>query len=349
MALTDSFPTGDAGGLSIADTRLVMSGLIVKNADGSPRTGVFREGATPLVTGRASMGFDIAPFQAVTSRTGVGVELLANNSTMTVLTTAAPASNSRLDVIWVRPRFTDNADPSNVPSFGVTQGTAAAVPSKPSIPAGALELAVAEIQATDTTTETSVITQTCRFTVAAGGIVPFRNAAELNTWVASDGALARVGGQTMERVDGEWVPFGRDNPYIFLFRDATQGVPNAAGTTMGFPPGSTSVIRGGMAWDSSEWDVTVPVDGVYRVRISTEWDGNSSGRRDLVVQLNGLSVPGARMRDSSPSAVPEYGMGGTWDVLANAGDKIRGAMVQTSGGGMAASNRRMSIELVTAT
>lgn len=186
MALTDSLPTGDAGGLTIADERLILSGLIVKNADGTARTGIFPSGAAPIVTGRASMGYDIAPFRAVVSRTGAGVELLANDAAVVnVPTDAAPGANSRIDVIYVRPQFTASADASNVPVFGVAKGTAAAIPSKPAIPAGALELATAEILSSATTTASAVITQTARYTAAAGGIVPFRNLVELSAWTTA--------------------------------------------------------------------------------------------------------------------------------------------------------------------
>lgn len=208
MALTDSLPTGDAGGLTIADERLILAGLIAKNADGSPRVGVFPSGVGALVTGRASMGYDIAPFKAATSRTGLGVELLANDATVVnVPTDAAPSANSRLDVIYARAQFTSSADPGNVPIFGVAKGTAAPVPTKPPLPAGALELAVAEIPSTATTTASVVITPSAPFTAAAGGIVLLRNAAELAAFAAADGTIARRldNGILQYRTGGAWV------------------------------------------------------------------------------------------------------------------------------------------------
>lgn len=208
MALTDSLPTGDAGGLTVVDERLILSGLIAKNSDGTPRVGVFPAGTGILVTGRASMGYDVAPFKAATSRTGTGVELLANDATVTnVATDAAPGANSRIDVIYVRPQFTANADAGNVPVLGVAKGTAAPVPTKPAIPAGALELATAEIPSTATSTASVVITQTAPMTAAAGGIVLVRNASELTAFLAADGTTARVlsTGATFRRQGGAWV------------------------------------------------------------------------------------------------------------------------------------------------
>lgn len=204
--MTDSLPTGDAGGLTVADERLILSGLIAKNSDGTPRVGVFPNGSTVLVRGRASMGYEVLPFKAATSRTGTGVELVANDALVVVTTTAAPGANSRIDVIWVRPQFSANADAGNVPILGVTQGTAASVPTKPAIPAGALELATATILSTTTTTGTAVITQTYTCTAAAGGAVVFRNDADALAWSAVDGASAysASSGNTFERTNGAW-------------------------------------------------------------------------------------------------------------------------------------------------
>lgn len=207
MALTRSFPTQHPSGLPITDTRRVTAGLVARNADGTPRPGVFPAHTNPLVTGRASMGYDVAPFVAATSRINTGVELVANDAVTVVPTTAAPAANSRIDVIWVRSQFVQHADANNDVVFGVAQGAAAPVPTKPAIPAGALELATAEILSTTTTTAAVVITQTHPFTSTAGSVVPFRNAVELLAWTAPNGAEARdlSTGLVYERSGGAWV------------------------------------------------------------------------------------------------------------------------------------------------
>ncbi|EQM83430.1 hypothetical protein [Microbacterium maritypicum] len=208
MALNRSFPTQHPSGLSITDTRRVTAGLIVRNADGTPRAGIFPSNANPIVSGRASMGYDVAPFLAATSRINTGVELISNDAVTIVPTTAAPSSNSRIDVIWVRAQFVQHADANNDVIFGVTQGGAALTPSKPAIPVGALELATAEILSTTTTTATAVITQTHTFTAAAGGVVWLRNA--LDTWAAPDGSVAyRLDTKRMmDRVGGVWISQG---------------------------------------------------------------------------------------------------------------------------------------------
>lgn len=220
MALTRSFPTQVPGGQPITDSRRTTAGLVARNADGTPRAGVFPAGATPLVTGRASMGYDVAPFLAATSRINTGVELIANDAVTVVPTTAAPASNSRIDVIWVRSQFAQHADANNDVVFGVTQGTPAAVPGKPVIPAGALELATATILSTTTTTATVVITQTHPFTAAAGGTVWVRNAAEMAAWAAPNGArvLRLDNGSEFERIGGAWVNILAKTPLAIMRR-----------------------------------------------------------------------------------------------------------------------------------
>lgn len=203
MTLARSFPTQNPTGLPITDTRRVTAGLIARNADGTPRPGVFPTSTALLVTGRATaplMAYDVAPFLAATSRLNTGVELIANDASTTVATTAAPGSNSRIDVIWVRSQFVQHADANNDVVFGVTQGVAALTPTKPAIPAGALELAIAEILSTTTQTSTAVITQTHPYTAAAGAPVLMRNRTELDAWSAPAGAIAR----TLD-TDLEWV------------------------------------------------------------------------------------------------------------------------------------------------
>lgn len=299
MALTDSLPTGDAGGLTVVDERLILAGLIAKNADGSARTGVFPVGATPLVTGRATMGYDVAPFKGVASRTGAGVELVANDATTTVITTPAPGANSRIDVIWFRTQFTANTDPSNVPIFGVTQGAAAGVPTKPPIPAGAVELATAQVPSTATNTASVVITQTAQWTAMAGGIVPVRSATELAAFTAADDTLAlnRQTGAIMRRAGGAWVAAGEDTGWVTLTSFSVGFT-----TTSGYPVrirriGSTVRLKGSvtrLAGSGTLGDIfTVPTGFRPAVR---EWVGvsvaSSGYYAPLNLQTNGvLGVP----------------------------------------------------------
>lgn len=218
MALTDSLPTEDAGGLSITDTRLVLAGLIARDTAGAPRLGVLPWHGNALVTGTTGMSYSVGQFAAATSRNGAGVELVANDAATTVATTAAPGANSRIDVIWVRCRFPTYTDAGQTtPTFGVTQGVASGSPVKPAIPAGALELATAVISSSTTRTDTGVvITQTAPFTAAAGGVVWLRSQTEQDAWTPPNGAVAyRLDlGRQVVRSAGSWVYWGEKSAEV---------------------------------------------------------------------------------------------------------------------------------------
>lgn len=218
MALTRSFPTQHPSGLPLVDHRRLMAGRLARNSDGTPRTGVLPAHANALVTGRASMAYDVGAFNAITARTAGGAEEIANDATTIVATTAAPGANSRIDVIWVRAQFQVLGDASNDVVFGVTQGAAAVSPTKPAVPAGALELATATIPSTATTTQSSgvVITQTFPYTAMAGGAVWFRNGTDLAAWTPADGALAyRIDtAEVYQRRAGAWKYASGDTGWV---------------------------------------------------------------------------------------------------------------------------------------
>ena len=206
MTLTRTFPTDRAAGLPLADTRLLVAAMVESDTTGKLRAGVLPSHYNPLVTGTAGMAYQVAAFAAVTARAGMGAELVANDGAATVATTAAPGANSRIDVIWVRSLFTTTGDAGTDPVFGVTQGAAAASPLKPSIPAGALELATAVVLSTTTQTSTAVITQTHPYTAMEGGTVALRNQAEQDAWTPADGAMAyRLDSKVLRvRTNGSW-------------------------------------------------------------------------------------------------------------------------------------------------
>lgn len=237
MTLTRSLPTQHASGLPLIDERRLTMGRWARSALGVPRVGVIPTHTNPLVTARASMGYDVAAFHALTSRTSAGAEEIANDATTIVTTTTAPGANSRIDVIWVRSQFVILGDANNDVVFGVTQGTAAVSPTKPSIPAGALELATATIPSTATTTQSSgvVITQTYLYTAPVGGLVWLRSQTEQDAWAPSTGSLAlRLDTGTVLRRNGNsWVAIVEDTGWI---------VPNLTGNWSNFG-GGFSVTR----------------------------------------------------------------------------------------------------------
>lgn len=170
------------------DARLMDMAQIVCNADGSPRVGVMGNAGPSIVTPLATMNVAIAAAEFVTSKGKAdGVAIFTNDGTVNVAINAAPASNSRIDVIWVKHNDSTTGDASSTPVFGVTAGTAAASPTKPAIPTGALELATIRVYAGTTAANggTNVTTNTYQMTASRGGVVPVRTAAERDAWATA--------------------------------------------------------------------------------------------------------------------------------------------------------------------
>lgn len=160
-------------------TRLATGGLIAPTPGAAlgVRKGVLVDGLlTPVVSGTGSMAYEVRAFRAVTmTATTNGPVIVASDGTETVTTGAAPGSNSRVDVIWVRQHLVtgDGGSDSDVLlELGVTQGAVSASPSVPSIPTGALALARATVTAGATTTAGLTFERAHDWTVANGGVLP---------------------------------------------------------------------------------------------------------------------------------------------------------------------------------
>lgn len=167
------------------DARLMDMAQIAGNADGSPRVGVLGGDGRAIVTALATMNVAIAAADFVTSKgTADGVAIFTNDGTVNLAITAAPASNSRIDVVWVKHNDNTTGDATSTPVFGVTAGTAAASPTKPAIPTGALELATLRVYAGTTAANggSNTLTNTYQMTASRGGTVPFRTLADLLAW-----------------------------------------------------------------------------------------------------------------------------------------------------------------------
>ena len=175
------------GAVTPLDFKLALASLAAKTT--TPllsRPGVIYSGNQTLVTGTAGMAYSVAPYQIVTQRSaGAGAVFGGNDGTLSVSTTAAPGSNSRIDIVyhWQREYSLDGVD-SN-PVIGVIQGTAAASPTAPSLAAfpGAIELARITVPAGVTATNSgTTITQTAPFTALDGNVVQFRNKTAIDLW-----------------------------------------------------------------------------------------------------------------------------------------------------------------------
>jgi hypothetical protein len=178
------------------DTRYDFNTLVVCNSDGSPRGGLTAPFiGSSILTATATMNTSVGAFSAVAVRDG-GVVLLSNDGPTNVLHSAAPASNSRIDLIYAKQNDSSSTvntpDGNDVPTIGIVQGTAAPSPTKPALPVGAVELGTVQIPAGATATNSVgvVVSQTAPYTAAPGGTVPFRTSTEMDTWSAPN--LARA-------------------------------------------------------------------------------------------------------------------------------------------------------------
>jgi hypothetical protein len=208
------------------EVRLALAALIV--SDGSSflaaRNGVVYDGnATNAVIGTTDTGtmtYSIRAAHYVLYPTGVasdGVAIITNDAAFKVSTTAAPGSNSRIDTVWVfQAKLTADAGSgvSNLPVFGVTQGTASASPVAPTLSAGQMALANFIVPSGTTSTNALTATQVHNWTTTDGSPIPVRNSTE-------EAALTPFDGMQLYRLDlsvgkrysagsGVWLP---DRPY----------------------------------------------------------------------------------------------------------------------------------------
>lgn len=322
MVLNASFPTGDPSGLPIADTRRVLGGLIVRDRAGVPRLGILPRNTTPLVTATSTMAYSVAAFEAVTSRTGAGVELVVNDGAVTVPTTASPSANSRIDVVWVRARFSASGDTSDGPEFGVTQGPVGATPVKPAIPAGALELATITIPSTAVATNSSgvVFAQTAQYTALNGGSIVFRTIAQRDAWAALDQQRCSVLATGLEyRLGTNGWELATVVPDIVLRRVAQQLNTNGGTVTVlgdgfgvfGAPQSSLAMSLNGQTYsnDFFEWNrqtgqLKIKIAGYYDVRAHMQYLLNTAGTMVFQVVKNGTTAIGRSDLQSNALALP---------------------------------------------
>lgn len=253
MALTKGFVRNAQ--TSPLDARLMDMGQVVCSQGGAPRTGVLGGNSMSLVTPTASMNVAVAPAEFVQSKGKAdGVVIFTNDGTVNVPIPAAPAANSRIDVVYVKHNDDTTGDANATPIFGVLQGAAAASPTKPGpIPTGAIELATVRVYAGTTATNggSNTVTNTYQMTAMRGGCVIFRTKAEMLAWtdptngqealVLWDANVPDRGGYVYVNGYG-WAPhfavyteFQRPNAADATFTGANTNV--VQGTIVNAPPG----------------------------------------------------------------------------------------------------------------
>lgn len=186
VALIKQFPAPTGQPISSVDSRKDLAGLVVRSAAGVPRAGILPRHTNALVTARASMGVDVAAFEAVLVRNNLPA-FAANDGTTVVPIGAAPAANSRYDIVYAKQNESEApfSDANNDPILGFVSGGAAASPSLAAalalVPAGGLPLAAVLIPADAKTTQSAgvQISQVFPYTALSGGVILARTVSEL--------------------------------------------------------------------------------------------------------------------------------------------------------------------------
>jgi hypothetical protein len=287
MALRNSL-FAVSGKASFLDARRDMSGLFVCDKTTMlPIAGILDRSQDNLVTSRGdSMSVTVHPFNAVLNR--YGALLIQNDGNVNVPLAAAPSANSRIDVVYVKQNETRSpmSDSSDVPTFGVVNGAAAAVPVAPAVPDGALALAQVLLPAgvSNTAAAGVVITQSYIGAAMKGGMLRVQTSAQRNalTGVPDGTLLHNVGdGNDYVRKGDKWLfegPFTENN----LIDKNTNGwnIVQIRGTVHdGIANGFFWMNRAGdwldgKAWDSSkvirlpDYLKMVPIDNHFPTSVS---------------------------------------------------------------------------------
>ncbi len=343
------------GTVTPEDHKLAQAGLIVKDTTGKARPGLFWEGNETIVTGKANMSYDVARFTAVTSRGATsGAVLLANDGVVNVVTTAAPGSNSRIDIVYVWQReFSLDGTDSN-PVIGVAQGTAAASPVAPSLSGfpGAVELARILVPAGVTATNSgTTITQTAPFTAAAGGVVHFRNSTEMDAETTLPiGTLAEVAGAQYVYNGSAWSARVRR---AILQRTTPQSIPTGTTTVITYD-GTDLVNTLGSAFTIVRGTglLTCVTAGTYRVQGIGNYAYNATGIRQLFIDKAVAATPTTFVAQSAvmpplvtASGVPTGMVAETFVTFA-VGDVLRLSTAQSSGGALNMLTAFLTVESV---
>lgn len=238
-----------AVGVTTVEHRLQLAGQYAENAPGVPRSGILAQATAVLVAARGDMSYDIGPCQAVICRTASeGVYTPTLTGTTNVPTIAAPATDSRWDLIYIKQNDMAKGDADNLAVAGVVQGTAAASPTKPtgSLPAGALLLAEARIFATTTATNggSNTVSQVWRHTAARGAPVSVRDETERAEITPGQGSKVNrldLPGRPVETYDGSIWTLQGAGLHLEVARTASANLANSL-----WGPGSPAELAAGV-------------------------------------------------------------------------------------------------------
>lgn len=341
------------------DARLMDMAKVVNNADNTPRVGVFDRFTaytTPAALVQTTAGWNYVVNQATfaTSK-GIadGVAIFSNDGPVNVGTPPAPVSNSRIDVIYVKHNDNTTGDANSNPIFGVVNGTAAASPTKPAIPTGALELATCRVYAgtTGTSIGSNLLTQTYQQTAMKGGVVNCRSIAERDAWSAMPASKPNA---------GQLVEVGTDYPSTYRWQEGAPGSWEYVGYSRGVAVGRSSITAanntarvctfatsqqtmGPLAYGETADSFTVKNSGVFRVCAYVTIEGNVTGARNIGIAVNGVQSGDGTQRQVPSTASTYYAYVEAILTLSNA-DTLSVLITQNSGVSLSLTDRWFTVE-----
>lgn len=320
MTLGDGFPAV-SGTVDSTELRKALAGLILRDTSGNARAGIFPAHTNALVSAKASMAVDVAAFTGCAVRGG-GPIFMANDGTVTVSVDAAPGSNSRIDVVYFKQNESASpySDANDNPIFGVEKGTAGAVPVKPTVPTGAVELATVLIPAGVSATNAGgvVITQTFQYTALTGTPLWVRNSTErsaLGTYAAGTLALQLDTMVTYRHSGSGWAVW--ESPWI-SYNPTLGNVTLGSGTRVGRYCHSAgrvivegSFVLGAGSAVGSAPTVSNPVNADSASILVAYPSGEARFYDDGATLYDGVTAP----VDASRTGLYARGVGGTYATV----------------------------------
>lgn len=309
-----------------------------------------------IVMTQATMNLLVRPFFAVlTKGGGDGAVVISNDGNVNVAIGAAPASNSRIDVLYVKHNDDTTGDANALPIFGVAAGVAAASPTKPAIPTGALELATLRVYAGTTATNggSNLLTNTYPITAVRGAPITLRSLAEMNSWTSPDlGQIVNIINSSGKIVSSyrwddstdTWQFCGKT--YGYASGSSPRSMTTATQLTMplALPAAPTVSLIGGITFAASAF--TVEEAGIYRISAGILYDaGGGTGRRDTLAFINGAQDNRVFNRLTS-TVSSSLNVNFSIDVPLPAGATVDLRGEQTSGGTINGNDRFLSVERI---
>lgn len=334
-------PDGSSNGTTPINARLAQAGLIADDGASalSIRQGVFYDGQGNVVSGNTdtgTMSYSVRACQFVLYLLGVassGAVTAVNDAVFKATTTAAPGSNSRIDVIWVRQHAVASdggPDANNILEIGVTQGTPAASPTVPVIPTGAMALAQAIMPAGATSTNALTITQTHGWTTTHGSAIPVRNVTERNALTPFDSMSAyRLDLHTIERYNGTaWI-----TPSAIRY-DSTSA------TVTVTPLNTTIPVTNWLTNTYNVGDIgyaagvfTAATAGIYRWEATVQWPTlGTTFRVEQFILVNGVANAAGQQSINFPAASGAQYITTGFTLQLAAGDTVQLALQATTSG-----------------